>query len=63
MVPTLSEKPASALDALRRCEKRSMAGLLGLEIMHEVRNPLDTLGNRVYLESEVREMVTVCSHN
>lgn len=38
-----------ATEALRRSEERATAGQLALEIMHEVRNPLEALGYLVYL--------------
>lgn len=40
-----------ATEALRRSEERSTAGLLALEVMHEVRNPLEALGHLTYLTS------------
>src|ERR1700721_2898887 len=33
-----------------------MAGQFVLEVMHEVRNPLDALGNLVYLAADAREL-------
>lgn len=45
MEPNLFEKLEVAIDALHRCEERSMAGQFALEVMHEIRNPLDALGN------------------
>jgi signal transduction histidine kinase len=32
-----------------RAEERATAGLLALELMHEIRNPLDALDNLLYL--------------
>lgn len=52
MKPTASEKLASAIEALRRCEERSMAGLFALEVMHGIRNPLDALGSLVDLAAD-----------
>jgi signal transduction histidine kinase len=51
MEPTTQEKLEAALTALHKCEKRSLAGLFALEVMHEVRNPLDALGNLLHLAS------------
>jgi signal transduction histidine kinase len=56
MEPTASEKLASAIEALRRCEERSMAGLFALEVMHEIRNPLDALGSLVYLAADAQSL-------
>jgi signal transduction histidine kinase len=51
-----SEKLASATEALRRCEELSMAGLFALEVMHEIRNPLDALGSLVYLAADAQSL-------
>jgi len=40
---------AAATEALRKSEKRAIAGQLALEIMHEVRNPIEALGNLIFL--------------
>ena len=47
--PSLSERLEAAIEALRKCESRSMAGQFALEVMHEIRNPLDALEHLVYL--------------
>jgi signal transduction histidine kinase len=36
-------------EALRECNKRATAGQLALELMHEIRNPLEALGNLIFL--------------
>ncbi len=59
MEPTPSEKLASAIEALRRCQERSMAGLFALEVMHEIRNPLDALGSLVYLAAGAQSLTLV----
>ncbi len=49
-----------AAEALRRAEKQAAAGRLALELMHEVKNPLEALGHLVYLtrhEAEDSEKV------
>ena len=51
-VPRTGEKLASAEEALLKAEQRSIAGLLALEMMHEIRNPLEALGQLVYLARE-----------
>lgn len=45
----LQAKLDDTTEALRRSEERATAGHLALEIMHEVRNPLEALGYLVYL--------------
>jgi signal transduction histidine kinase len=40
---------SSLLEALRVSEERGVAGLLALEIMHEIRNPLEALSNLIFL--------------
>ncbi len=42
----------AATSALQRSEQRSAAGRLALEVMHEVRGPLEALGYFVYLTLE-----------
>ena len=49
---TLEENLFAAEEALRKAEQRSIAGQLALEMMHEVRNPLEALGNLLYLTRE-----------
>jgi signal transduction histidine kinase len=39
-------------DALRRAEERATAGQLALELMHEIKNPLEALGHLTYLACE-----------
>jgi signal transduction histidine kinase len=56
MEPTLSEKLESVINALRQCEERSMAGYFALEVMHEIRNPLDALSNLVYLAAQAQDL-------
>lgn len=40
---------ASLYEALRRAEERATAGQLALEMIHEIRNPLEALSNLTYL--------------
>ena len=42
-------KMNNATEMLHKAEQRATAGLLALEVMHEIRNPLEALGNLVYL--------------
>ena len=41
--------------ALSRAEERATPGLLALELMHEIRNPLEAVGNLIYLAEEEAE--------
>jgi signal transduction histidine kinase len=52
MEETISElqiRLTAAAKALRECDKRATAGQLALELMHEIRNPLEALGNLIFL--------------
>lgn len=40
------------MEALRKCEERALAGQLALEVMHELKNPLDALGHLNHLALE-----------
>jgi signal transduction histidine kinase len=55
---TISELRAQydkAVESLQKAEIRATAGQLGLEVMHEIRNPLEALGHLVYLAHEQAE--------
>jgi signal transduction histidine kinase len=41
-----------SVEALRRTDELALAGRLALELMHEINNPLDALGNLAYLAQE-----------
>jgi signal transduction histidine kinase len=45
----LPPHPTAVFEALRISEERGLAGQLALEVMHEVRNPLEALGDLIYL--------------
>lgn len=47
-----------ALEALRTAQERAAAGQLALEVMHEIRNPLEALGHLVYLTAEQADSPT-----
>jgi signal transduction histidine kinase len=51
----LQAKLTSATERLQKSEERATAGQLALEVMHEVRNPLEALGHLVYLAMEEAE--------
>jgi signal transduction histidine kinase len=57
--PTTQEKLDVALAALHRCEERGLAGLFALEVMHEVRNPLDALTNLLHLAAGEMDLANV----
>ncbi|WP_263385660.1 sensor histidine kinase [Granulicella arctica] len=48
-IEELQQKLAITEEALRLSEERGTAGQLALEPMHEVKNPLETLGHLTYL--------------
>lgn len=51
-----AQKVDAAIEALRRCEERALAGQFALEVMHEIRNPLDALGHLVYLSADCKDL-------
>jgi signal transduction histidine kinase len=51
-IEDLKERLAIVADSLQRAEGRATAGQLALEVMHEVRNPLQALGHLAYLTIE-----------
>jgi signal transduction histidine kinase len=44
-------KLALLSEALRRADERAVAGQLALEMIHEIRNPLEALANLIYLSN------------
>ena len=54
-IDELQERLRATVEALRLAEERAAAGLLALELMHEIRNPLEALGHLVYLTSQEAE--------
>lgn len=48
----LQSKFSLMSEALRKSEERCVAGMLALEQMHEIRNPLEAVGNLTYLALE-----------
>ena len=51
-IADLQSKLADLSETLRRAEERATPGLLALELMHEIRNPLEAVGNLTYLAME-----------
>jgi len=54
-IADLELKLASAAEALRRSEELATAGQLALEVMHDIRNPLEALRNLIYLAATYSE--------
>jgi signal transduction histidine kinase len=54
-VSELKANLALATQRLRKSEERAAAGQLALEIMHEIRNPLEALGHLAYLAMDCAE--------
>ena len=52
IVADLKSRLSEISEALRRAEERAAPGLLALELMHEIRNPLEAVGNLAYLAME-----------
>jgi signal transduction histidine kinase len=48
----LRERLAIAAEALRKAQEQAIAGRLALELMHEIKNPLEALGHLTYLARE-----------
>lgn len=60
---TLQDRLAVATEALRKSEERAIAGQLALELMHEIRNPLEALGHLTYLaRQEAGESQKLCEY-
>jgi signal transduction histidine kinase len=51
-VADFETKLLAASEALRRAEERATAGQLALEVIHEIRNPLQALGYLVFLTQQ-----------
>ncbi len=48
----LQNEAVALTETLRKSEERATAGQLALELMHEIRNPLEALGHLTYLARE-----------
>ncbi|HEY0264835.1 MAG TPA: ATP-binding protein [Granulicella sp.] len=53
--PDVNDPLELVAEALQRSEERAVAGQLALEVMHEIKNPLEALGYLVYLARECAE--------
>ena len=65
-IAELEKRLAASVEALRLSEERAVSGRLALEVMHEIKNPLEALGHLTFLacaeadESEqVRKYMTL----
>jgi signal transduction histidine kinase len=52
LIADLQSRLSDVTETLRRAEERATPGLLALELMHEIRNPLEAVGNLAYLAME-----------
>jgi signal transduction histidine kinase len=52
IISELQNKLASTVETLRLVEERAVAGQLALEVMHEIKNPLEALGHLTFLAAE-----------
>jgi signal transduction histidine kinase len=55
IIVDLQTKLAVAAEALRKSEERATSGQLALEVMHEIRNPLEALGYLIHLTQQDAE--------
>jgi signal transduction histidine kinase len=62
-VSELQAKLATAAARLQKSEERATAGQLSLELMHEIRNPLEALSHLIYLAfADADDPAKVCNH-
>jgi signal transduction histidine kinase len=52
IVRDLRSKLHIAAEAVRKAEGRALAGQFALEVMHEIRNPLDAVGYLIHLANQ-----------
>ncbi|HMD21865.1 MAG TPA: ATP-binding protein [Alloacidobacterium sp.] len=48
-ISELQARLAIAAESLQKADERATAGRLALEVMHEIRSPMEALGNLIYL--------------
>jgi hypothetical protein len=56
MATANSYPDSPSIEALKRTEQLALAGRLALELMHEINNPLDAVGNLVYSHCKMPTM-------
>jgi signal transduction histidine kinase len=61
-VQDLRAKLDVAAEALRKAEERAVAGQFALEMMHEIRNPLEALGYLIHLANQEDDLKAVREH-
>jgi signal transduction histidine kinase len=59
VVEDLRSKLNVAAEALRKAEERALAGQFALEVMHEIRNPLEAVGYLVHLATDEEDPAAV----
>jgi signal transduction histidine kinase len=52
IISELQDRLASTVETLRLVEERAVAGRLALEVMHEIKNPLEALGHLIFLAAQ-----------
>jgi signal transduction histidine kinase len=52
IISELQDRLASTVETLRLVEERAVAGRLALEVMHEIKNPLEALGHLTFLAAQ-----------
>jgi signal transduction histidine kinase len=61
-VQDLRSKLDIAAEALRKAEERALAGQFALEVMHEIRNPLEAVGYLMHLASQEDDQTVAREH-
>jgi signal transduction histidine kinase len=61
-VQDLRAKLDTAAEALRKAEERALAGQFALEVMHEIRNPLEAVGYLMHLASQEDDQTVAREH-
>ena len=62
IVQELRSKLDIAAEALRKAEERALAGQFALEVMHEIRNPLDAVGYLIHLANQEDDLDVIQDH-
>jgi signal transduction histidine kinase len=62
IVQDLRFKLDIAAEALRKAEERALAGQFALEVMHEIRNPLEAVGFLIHLAAHEQDLHVIHEH-
>jgi signal transduction histidine kinase len=62
IVQDLRAKLNVAAEALRKAEERALAGQFALEVMHEIRNPLEAVGYLIHLATQEDDVNIIHEH-